>query len=268
MVETPDGWWMVFLGIRPQGGKFHHLGRETFLAPMTWTQDGWPRVNGSGTIEPAMPAPRLLQHPWKEESAKDDFNGVPLGMPWNYLRNPHEGDVSLSQRPGYLRLNGSAVTMNGQDSPAFVGRRQTHFDCRASTRIEFKPQGENEEAGLVVRGNDLNHYEIGITLRQGRRQIFFRKVLLGQVMSPVRYEDAGEGGVVLSLEASPLAYEFFYQAASGPTKSLGTAPTGDLSSEKIGGFTGVYLGIYATGNGKKNMGPADFDWFEYIGKKP
>ncbi|MGA2264702.1 MAG: glycoside hydrolase family 43 protein [Acidobacteriota bacterium] len=268
MVETPDGWWMVFLGIRPQGGKFHHLGRETFLAPMTWTQDGWPRVNGSGTIEPAMPAPRLPQHPWKEESAKDDFNRVPLGMPWNYLRNPHEGDVSLNQRPGYLQLNGSAVTMNDQDSPAFVGRRQTHFDCRASTRMEFKPQGENEEAGLVVRGNDLNHYEIGITLRQGRRQIFFRKVLLGKLMSPVRYEDVGEGGVVLSLEASPLAYEFFYQAASGPRKSLGTAPTGDLSSEKIGGFTGVYLGMYATGNGKKNMGPADFDWFEYIGKKP
>jgi len=24
----------------------------------------------------------------------------------------------------------------------------------------------------------------------------------------------------------------------------------------------------STGNGKKNMGPTDFDWFEYIGKKP
>jgi alpha-N-arabinofuranosidase len=39
--------------------------------------------------------------------------------------------------------------------------------------------------------------------------------------------------------------------------------TRDLSSEKAGGFTGVFLGLYATGNGQKSARPADFDWFEY-----
>lgn len=36
LVQTPDGdWWAVFLGIRPVGYPFrHHLGRETFLAPV------------------------------------------------------------------------------------------------------------------------------------------------------------------------------------------------------------------------------------------
>jgi xylan 1,4-beta-xylosidase len=37
----------------------------------------------------------------------------------------------------------------------------------------------------------------------------------------------------------------------------------DLSSEKIGGFTGVFVGMYATGNGRKITQAADFDWFEY-----
>jgi alpha-N-arabinofuranosidase len=36
-----------------------------------------------------------------------------------------------------------------------------------------------------------------------------------------------------------------------------------LSTEKIGGFTGVYVGLYATGYGQKSSRPADFDWFEY-----
>ena len=68
---------------------------------------------------------------------------------------------------------------------------------------------------------------------------------------------------MLSVTASPLAYEFFCQPAKGTAKKLGTALTCDLSSEKAGGFTGVYIGLYATGNGQKSTCPADFDWFEY-----
>jgi alpha-N-arabinofuranosidase len=155
------------------------------------------------------------------------------------------------------------VTLNDQDSPAFVGRRQTDLACRASTRLSFNPQHENEEAGLVLRGNEKNHYEIGITRKDGKRQVFFRKILDGKIIEPVPYEEIGSGDVVLSVAASPLAYEFSCSPAKGPAKKLGTALTRDLSSEKIGGFTGVFVGLYATGNGQKSTRPADFDWFEY-----
>jgi xylan 1,4-beta-xylosidase len=263
LVETPDGWWLVCLGIRPQGGRFHHLGRETFLAPVTWSEDGWPVVNGKGTLETNMTAPRLPQHLWEKEPARDEFNPPALGLQWNFLRNPHVGDYSLTEHPGWLRLNGSAVTLNDQDSPAFVGRRQTDLACRASTRLAFNPQHENEEAGLVLRGNEKNHYEIGVTLKDGKRQVFFRKTLDGKIVEPVRYEEIGSGDVILSVTAAPLDYEFFCEPAKGPAKKLGTALTCDLSSEKVGGFTGVFMGLYATGNGQKSTRPADFDWFEY-----
>ena len=263
MIETPDGWWMVCLGIRPQGGKYHHLGRETFLAPVTWTHEGWPIVGVNGTLASAMRAPQLPQHFWKEEPARDGFDGDHLGFAWNFLRNPHQADFSLAERPGFLRLKGSAITMNDRDSPAFVGRRQTQFICNASTRLEFNPRGDNEEAGLVVLGNENNHYEIGITQRQGVRRVFLRKVLDGKTVSAIDQEVAGSGAVVLSVQASPSFYEFFYKAATGISKSMGKALTIDLSSERIGGFTGVYIGMYATGNGQKNKNPADFDWFEY-----
>jgi beta-xylosidase len=36
-----------------------------------------------------------------------------------------------------------------------------------------------------------------------------------------------------------------------------------LSSEVAGGFTGVYVGLYATGNGRPASAPAHFDWFDY-----
>ena len=44
---------------------------------------------------------------------------------------------------------------------------------------------------------------------------------------------------------------------------LGTASTRDVSNEVVGGFTGVFIGMYASGNGQANTNPADFDWFDF-----
>jgi alpha-N-arabinofuranosidase len=159
--------------------------------------------------------------------------------------------------------------MSDKDSPAFVGRRQTDFNCVASTLLEFDPNSENEEAGLVARQNDKYHYEIAVTLKNGKRQVLFRKVIKGKIIEPVQYVDIQPGPVILTVKAMPLSYEFSCQSADGSRQVLGTALTKDLSVEEIGFedgmcFTGVYFGMYATGNGQKCTTPADFDWFEYV----
>jgi alpha-N-arabinofuranosidase len=269
IVETPDGWWMVCLGIRPQGGRFHHIGRETFLTPVTWNEKGWPVVNDNGTLELKMPAPKLPQRIWKKLPVRDNFDSDKWAMQWNFLRNPYKDDFSLTARPGYLRLNGSAITFNDQDSPAFVGRRQTDFNCTASTLVDFDPKSENEEAGLVVRGFDRFYYTIGVTLHNGKHKVFFRKVVRGEIIDSIQYVDIQPGRVILSVKASPLSYEFSCKSPTGVRKVLGTALTKDLSVEVIGFergmcFTGAYFGMYASGNVQKCTSPADFDWFEYV----
>jgi len=72
-----------------------------------------------------------------------------------------------------------------------------------------------------------------------------------------------------------LSYEFFHQSSDDSEKSLGTARTRDLSTETLTAqrnasfnFTGVFIGMFATGNGQRNTSPADFDWFEYAPTKP
>jgi alpha-N-arabinofuranosidase len=115
----------------------------------------------------------------------------------------------------------------------------------------------------VVRGNDANHYDFGVILRDGRPHVFLREVLAGKVVEPIQYAAIPPGEVELSIVARPLEYEFFYQPVGNSPKSIGSAATKDVSSEKIGGFTGVYFGLYATGNGKPSSVPADFNWFDY-----
>ena len=273
LVETPDGWWVVFLGIRPQGGRYHHIGRETFLAPVTW-QNGWPVINSNQPITATMRAPRLTPHPWLQLPPRDEFDAPALRLDWRYLRNPNEADYSFSERAGWLRLHGSALALTNQDTQTFIGQPQTAFDCRVVTKLSFNPQQPNEEAGLVLRGDDRNHYEIGIQLKDGKRHAFLRKVLNGKITEPVSTLEIAHDDVVLSVKATPLQYEFFCQSAQGKETSLGTAPTKSLSSETITtqnagmSFIGVFVGLYATGNGQRSTVPADFDWFEYRTGEP
>jgi xylan 1,4-beta-xylosidase len=266
LVQLPDSsWWLFSLGIRPKGGKFHHLGRETFLAPVKWTDDGWPIAGNNGVMMGEFTAPDLPEHVWKKEQVRDDFSSPKLGLQWNFIRNPYDSDWSLTEKPGYLRLNGSKVSLSEKDSPAFVGRRQTDFNMVASIQLSFTPVAENEEAGLVVRGNDINHFSLVITQRNGERVVLFRKYLQDKVESE-EYEEISNSDVVLKISATELEYKFWAQPKGKKAMLLGTAATKDISTEKISGFIGAHIGMYASGNGSANTNPADFDWFDYEGK--
>jgi alpha-N-arabinofuranosidase len=264
LVATPHGsWWMVLLGVRPWDGQHHHLGRETFLAPVRWDETGWPVVNERAPIAltmrgTAMPEPRA----WETPPERDDFTGERLAFVWNFIRNPNDADWSLAARHGWLRLVGTAASLDDIASPAFVGRRQQHYRCRASTLVEFEPKGEQQEAGLVVRADEKNHIELAISGGRGGRRIRLR-TRLADVPRTVAEAELPAGPVVLTVEAREDHYDFFWSTHGAAPQSIGSAPTMPLSSESAGGFTGVYFGMYASAGSSPKMPPADFDWFDY-----
>ncbi len=263
LVQLQDGsWWVLCLGIRPQGGHYQHLGRETFLAPITWNEDGWPKTGADGIVKGEYPSPNLPEHRWAKDPIRDDFSSVQLNLCWNFVRNPHPEDWSLTENQGYLRLNGSRINFSEKDSPAFIGRRQSAFNVVASTKISFEPTAENEEAGLVIRANDKNYYGLLVTKRKGKRVVLFRKYLQDSVVS-VNYKEIPAGTIILRISATELEYKFWAQKAGYAAELIGTATAKDVSNEKVGGFTGVFIGMYASGNGKANVNPADFDWFDF-----
>lgn len=265
LFEVHDGsWWMVFLGIRPNGyPPCYHLGRETFLAPVRWTEDGWPVVGMDGRVALEMEAETLPLHPWQPVDPHDDFVLPKPGLQWNYLRNPYPEDYNLTDRPGWLRLWGSAVTLDAQDSPAWLGRRQQHFLCTAKTYLDFEPREDGEEAGLTVFQNFKHHYEIAVRWQAGERCVFVRR-RIGSLVAEVGQAALAPGPVTLILQANRDWYVFGFQQGSAPEIELAQGETRYLSTEVGGMFTGVYFAMYATGNGKRSTVPADFDWFEYL----
>ena len=265
LIQTHDGsWWLIFLGFRTAAGLYHHLGRETFLAPVTWSEDGWPIVNGNGTITPHMDVKTLLQHPLPEAASRDEFTAPKLALEWNFVRNLESNRWSLTDSPGRLRLMGSSVTLDDSEAPpVFVGRRQQHFECEVTTQVDFHPRRDGEEAGLALRMNDRHHYELGIRLSStGQRQVYLRYAI-GSIRTVAATKQIDAGLVRLRVRAYPEIYRFSYAVGDGPFLDLGGVETRYLASEVAGGFTGVFIGLFATGSGRDSSVPADFDWFDY-----
>jgi alpha-N-arabinofuranosidase len=139
---------------------------------------------------------------------------------------------------------------------------------RVATLVDFVPGRDGEEAGVSVYMNPDHRYEVGVRRVDGRRQVFVRQRTgphLEAVTASANLD--GPEPVVLQVETTPEEYAFsFGLAASGrpqfATQPLGKAAARYLSSEVAGGFTGVYCGLYATGNGHPAATPAHFDWFD------
>lgn len=279
LIEDPNGdWWAVFLGVRLVGSGYSVLGRETFLAPVIWNEDGWPMIdNNEGLVQLEMSVPRVPGAGLGSGSGsgqkavgkvspteKDDFEGNLLSPSWTFLRNPAEDSWSLSERPGWLALRGQAAGLNDVAPVAFVGRRQQRVEAEWNTLLQFKGIRDGEEAGLCARRDEAAHYEVVLTRDNGQNKVVARLTVRGEtriaVIVPV-YTDY----VYLKIRSDEKRYTLYYSLAGRQWTELAAETALALSPEDVAGkicFTGVVVGLYAAGNGKPCAAPAYFDWFE------
>ena len=285
LVQAPDSsWWIICLGYRTSGYLQHVMGRETMLAPVTWDKDNWPVVNNDGTIQTDMkchtlPLVTLTQEPEKEEfdyvkrNAPDDsYHSLGLPMGWMSLCNPDYTKYSLTNRKGWLRLYPSnadlSKTPNPDDatthsiSPTFIARRQTELNFSATALFDLSHLSDGMQAGLTAYAAPLNHYDVVAEKRNGKISIK-SNVRLGQT-SHIEKEIELTGDLAYLRIRSDK--DFYYMTASPDGINfiqLAKMEYRFLSTETIGGFTGVMLGLFAQYKDEIRDGYVDIDWFEY-----
>jgi len=206
--------------------------------------------------------PALEQHPWPSVPLKDDFDVHELSCIWNFRKNHASTDWSLMEREGWLVLHGSQLPLNDYYSPTFIARRQQHHKCAVSTLIDFTPSRDNKEAGLTAYMNERHHYAIYITNKNGSRMVSVRRRVGDMLLTAAEVPVEFEGPVVLGIGSDDNSYTFSF-GKNGPDRQIASGEARFLSTEIATGFTGVYFGMYATGNGSTCSAPASFDWFEY-----
>jgi xylan 1,4-beta-xylosidase len=265
LVDTPSGdWWIVLLAMRPYGGYYYNLGRETYLVPVRW-EDDWPIVSpGTGRVEFTYPAPDLPEHDWPTAPDRDDFDRSTLALQWFFLRTPRDEFWSLSDRWGYLRLHLRPERLSEPVSPSFVCRRQQHIHFAAQTAVEFSPQAENECAGLALVQNNGFYYCFVVT-RTAQPVIRLIKRAAG-VEEILAEQPIAAGRCYLKVEAHEQAYNFYVASEPNQWQLVAAGVDGRILSTPVaGGFVGAVIAMYASSNGRPSINCADFDWFEYVG---
>ena len=75
------------------------------------------------------------------------------------------------------------------------------------------------------------------------------------------------GETELVVDGTKTLYSFGVKQKDGLVKNVGHLNTRFLGTEVSGGYNGVIIGLYTTGNGRKCESYADFDWFIYQPKE-
>ncbi|WP_159499883.1 glycoside hydrolase family 43 protein [Microbacterium sp. 18062] len=234
LVPGPDGQWLcVLLGVRPRSGTraFSALGRETFVTPVRWEDDGWP------AIDPVLLNPRPGT---RTEVSFDE----PLDAEWIAVRALPSAVADLGSRPGWLTLHADGTTLD-DPRPVFVGRRQEHLTNSATVHVDVS----DGAGGLAVRYDERFHVEV----EAGAGSVTARAVVGGLVQEWTLPFAGAELDLHIDSRkpASSAGFvttsDVFHLAATidGERVELAEVDGRFLASETAESFTGRVIGVYA-----------------------
>ena len=260
LIQATDGsWWIVFLAYRNFGGSYHPLGRETCLAPVKWEKGQWPVVNGGQPIDTLMQVATLPQVPVQPKASYYDFS-MPFGPEWIYIQNPvAENYLKVN---GRLRLKGGRSSLTANERPTFIGRRQESAAMLVETHLNFSESAIGDEAGLTVYQINDGHTDFCLQGMKGKMVVAV-KTQLKTVAATLFSEEIDGFEASLRVTSDGEMYRFEYSLDGQHYKPCYEMACSLMSTEVVGGFTGVVLGMYCSQKGSDGATFADFDYFKY-----
>lgn len=228
-------WHVISLGFRQaEIGQFHHLGREVFMTPARF-EDGWFYAGNDGTTDWSYE----LEGDF-EQTEKKKYTLSNMALDRTFLRNPIEENYTFTETAYTLR--GTDVTLSDRDTPTFVGIRQRDYDADITATVT----ADGGEAGLTVIMAELEHYDVALRRGENGAEAILR-LNIGGIQHVAATIPVSAAAVTLKIRSKESQYTFSVLDGERET-TLGTGYSKYLSSEVAGGFTGVFIGMYATGN--------------------
>jgi hypothetical protein len=231
LVQRHEGdWAAVYLGVRPRGTtpRFHVNGRETFLAGIEWTADGWP------VFDPHRFTARL-----PDRSFTDRFDSGRLHPRW-ISPGAAPADFATHDPDGGVQLR-HVGSPNG--SPAMLGVRAG--DERWTVEADVTP-GPGSSAALLLRLDD-RHW-CAVRAEDGTARGVLR---IGPVECEIGSPATGLGpGAALRISSLPATHDGpddieLSAAVAGAVHVIARFDGRYVSTEVAGGFTGRVIGVTA-----------------------
>ena len=253
LIQNLDGrWYIVTLGFRQIGtwDPWHNLGREVYLTPVSFDEEGWFTCGKDGTTDSSYEIPGDFM---QERKLEYTFANTDWNIDWAYLRKYHPENYTLSDTSAILR--GTELTLEDVDSPTFIALRQKDFCMEVSAEVMLKDADGSgvsaTSAGLTVYMCEDEHYDVELSEAVDGIQAQL-KLNIGGIKHiqtvHVPSDPAAGRNARLLIRSDHYKYDFYVQFPSDPEPVLlGSGRTKYLTSEVSGGFTGTMIGLYAIG---------------------
>lgn len=261
LIQTQKGdWWAVSLGKRLVDGKTL-LARETFLTPVKFEkQEGvmTPVFNpGIGKVQSELKRPDLPWSPFTPKQFRDNFDKPELDLEWNFLRTPYTKWYNVEK--GLLNIQLRPEILDSMVNPSYIARRIEHHNFTASTSFNFKSKKTNEAVGMSLYRSSTNHVTF---VKQGVDLVLIRSDKKGK--TELARKTFKSEKIVLKVIGNNINASFYFgENEQNMTLFAENVNIDTLCDELALGFSGPYVGMYATSNGQKSKAVANFDWFEY-----
>jgi beta-xylosidase len=245
-------------------------GRVVHLQPVKWVND-WP-VMGIDKDTPGKGEPVLAckkpdvgrSYPVAVPQTSDEFGSRRVGLQWQWEGNYCEGWMSLTERPGWLRLFATQIPKKGTNlwsAPNLILQKLPASEFTVTTKIEFGKLAVGEKAGLVIMGASYSYLAVERT-SSGVRVI---EVTCPDAANGGREIEEGSGGcagdsLLLRVKVSPGAICQFSYSNDGK----GFIPVDESFPASAGRWMGAKVGLFSLAKaGAERRGYADFDWFRF-----
>ena len=247
LIQDKNGdWHIMCLWFRQihMWRAYHILGREVFLIPVTFGEDGWFTAGVDGTADEEY---EIIGDFAQNEKKVYTFENTKWNVDWCYLRHPVLENYELMADKAIL--HGTDINLDQVDSPTFLGIRQRDFNMNLSVDVLI----DQGEAGVTVYSCENEHYDLAI--RRAADKDGYEAVLrlnIGGIKHEQKVVCIPSANARLCVGCDGLNYYFtgIPKQADGtetPAIFLGSAQTKYVSKEVSEGFTGVVLGLYAVG---------------------
>ncbi len=254
MVEGPDGeLYAVFLAVRPNEKDRVNTGRETFILPVDWSGEFPVFVNGLVPFEPKLKMPKGVKNKTGQDgffpngnfTFTEKFENDKLDYRWIGMRGPREDFMSVTRNG--LQVKPFETNIKAVAPISSLFKRQMHKTFTATTVMNYKPDSENDLAGIVCYQSERFNYVFGITKKGNENYLLLQRTEGGESTIIASTKIDVSKPIHLQVSADEDDYDFNYSTNGKDFTTLGGTVSGDILSTNVaGGFTGNLIGLYAT----------------------
>lgn len=208
--------------------------------------DAFEYYTGGGTSTPT-------STPTPTPGHTDEFGSGTLDTAWSWIRED-SANWSLTARSGYLRINtqGQDLWGSGGNTENILLRNPVTGDWTISTRLEFNPASNYQQAGLIVYQNDDNYlkcvYGYDSAVSGGKILEYCKEISATPTNGKVAIT---ANPVYLKITKSGTTYTLSYSTDNNNWNQAQQYTSVSFSSLKVGLIAQGAAGV-----------SADFDWFD------